>query len=113
MESGVFEQIAEEMERERILGRLTGLSDLEAYRAVGDAIQARKGWKQPTSGREPSNKVQPSQKSGSKRSAQAEELRNRRRAASSPKGTPSAGRKKVDLSKLSDEEIEKMDYTAL
>lgn len=113
MLSGAFDQIADEMARERILGRLTGLSDLEAYKAVGDAIQARNGWKQPTAGKEPSTRDQPSQKSGSKRSASADELRNRRRAAGSPKGTPSAGRKKVDLGNLSDEEIEKLDYTAL
>jgi hypothetical protein len=113
MQSGVFDQIADEMARERILGRLTGLSDLEAYKTVGDAIQARNGWKQPATGKEPSTEVQSSQKSGSKRSAKADELRTRRRAASSPKGTPSPGHQKVDLAKLSDEEIEKLDYSAL
>jgi hypothetical protein len=111
--SGVFDQIMEEMDRERILGRLTGLSDLEAYKTVGDAIQARKGWKQPNAGKETSTKVQPSQKSGSKVSAKTDELRNRRRAASSPKGTPSTGHKKIDLGKLSDEEIENLDVSAL
>jgi hypothetical protein len=113
MESGVFDQIADEMARERILGRLTGMSDLEAYKSVGDAIQARKGWKQPTSGKEPSTKVQLSQKSGSTVSDKTDELRNRRRAAGSPKGKPSAGKPKVNLGKLSDEEIEKLDYSAL
>ena len=113
LQTGVFDQIADEMEREKILGRLTGMSDLEAYKTVGDAIQARNGWKQPTSVKEPSPKVQLSQKSGSKVSAKADELRNRRRAAGTPKGKPSAGHKKIDLGKLSDDEIEKLDISAL
>ena len=33
-----------EAESERTFGRLKGLSDLEAYRQVGDAIQARGGF---------------------------------------------------------------------
>lgn len=44
MASGVYDVITQELERERVLGRLNGLSDLEAYRRVGDAIQARGGF---------------------------------------------------------------------
>lgn len=44
MASGVYDVITQTLERERVLGRLNGLSDLEAYRHVGDAIQARGGF---------------------------------------------------------------------
>lgn len=40
MQNGVYDLVAGEMHRERVLGRLTGLSDLEAYRQVGDAMEA-------------------------------------------------------------------------
>ena len=44
VQSGVFDQIVKEVESERMFGRLSGLSDIEAYRQVGDAIQARGGF---------------------------------------------------------------------
>ena len=42
--NGIYNIISEEVERERVFGRLNGLSDIEAYRQVGDAIQARGGF---------------------------------------------------------------------
>lgn len=44
MQSGIYDQIQAEMESERVFGRLNGMSDIEAYRQVGDAIQARGGF---------------------------------------------------------------------
>lgn len=44
VQSGVFDVIVKEVEREKMFGRLSGLSDIEAYRQVGDAIQARGGF---------------------------------------------------------------------
>lgn len=44
MEVGIYDRIAAEIEQERMFGRLTGLSDLEAYQKVGDAIHARGGF---------------------------------------------------------------------
>ncbi len=44
MASGIYDLISTEIERERMFGRLTGMSDIDAYRAVGDAIQARGGF---------------------------------------------------------------------
>lgn len=38
MQSGVFDLINTEVERERMLGRLNGMSDIEAYRHVGEAM---------------------------------------------------------------------------
>lgn len=44
METGVYDLIHAEMERERMFGRLSGLSDIDAYKQVGDSIQARGGF---------------------------------------------------------------------
>jgi hypothetical protein len=40
MASGHYQLISDEIERERTFGRLAGMSDLEAYRQVGDALSA-------------------------------------------------------------------------
>lgn len=42
--TGIYDQITREIENERVFGRLNGLSDIEAYRQVGDSIQARGGF---------------------------------------------------------------------
>ena len=42
--NGVYDIITAEIQRERVFGRLSGLSDIEAYRQVGDAIHARGGF---------------------------------------------------------------------
>lgn len=42
--SGVYDVIADEMARQRALGRLAGMSDIESYRQVGDEIAARNGF---------------------------------------------------------------------
>ena len=44
VQSGIYDMIHKEIENERLFGRLNGLSDIEAYRQVGDAIQARGGF---------------------------------------------------------------------
>lgn len=44
IQRGVFDIIRAEVERERVFGRLQGVSDFEAYRQVGDSIQARGGF---------------------------------------------------------------------
>lgn len=44
VQSGIYDLIHKELESERMFGRLDGLSDIEAYRQIGDAIQARGGF---------------------------------------------------------------------
>lgn len=38
--AGIYEQITTRVERERMLGKLNGVSDIAAYKQVGDAMQA-------------------------------------------------------------------------
>lgn len=42
--NGVYDMISKTIENERVFGRLQGMSDIEAYRKVGDAIQAQGGF---------------------------------------------------------------------
>lgn len=44
MSNGVYDVISTEVEKERALGRLNGLSDIQAYQKVGDSIEARGGF---------------------------------------------------------------------
>jgi len=115
--AGIYDQIMDVVTNEKSFGRLQGLSDLEAYRTVGDAIQKRGGFKphpnaETTSG---GNTDQGhSQDSGSGAAdKKAAKLRSRKRAASPTKGSASAGKPKLDIMSMSDEEIEKLDVNSL
>lgn len=50
MAAGIYDVIMAEVENERMVGRLKGLSDIHAYKQVGDAIQARGGFDHLTGG---------------------------------------------------------------
>lgn len=78
--SGIYSMITEEVERERVFGRLTGLSDIEAYRQVGDAIQARGGFNHIGNQVRTPVVVQPKPKK-----ADDDKLNEKRRAASATK----------------------------
>jgi hypothetical protein len=107
VERGIYDIIAKEVEQERLFGRLTGMSELEAYRQVGDSIQARGGFNHLVRG-------QGNEGTGQKivepkpRKVDEDKLRQKRRAASPTK--PSAP-KTVDPDfnplALSDEEFMK------
>jgi len=99
--SGVYEQINSVIERKRMLGELNGISDLDAYKQVGDAIQARDGFnKKPDSVPEV---VKPKAKK-----AVDPKVSKRKKAASTTKTTPTS--KKADFNPLSmsDAEFEEM-----
>ena len=113
VQSGVYDLIQEEMERERMFGRLQGLSDIEAYRQVGDAIQARNGFAHLNvnangQGQQtPANTrvVQPKPKK-----VDEEKLKEKRRAASTAKPTGSNPKVTGEFNPLalSDEEFSKL-----
>lgn len=107
--NGIYTMITEEVERERVFGRLNGLSDIEAYRQVGDAIQARGGFNNVGSPAAQTNRtpvvVQPKPNT-----VDESKLNDKRRAASSTKPgivTPAANQDFNPLS-LSDDEFSKI-----
>lgn len=114
MHNGVFEQVTAEVERERAFGRLTGISDIEAYKQVGDALEERNGLStQKSSDTETkrSEKQTVAKKTlSSEKSKEDPKLKEKKRAASSTKSSGSNGKKQADYNPLamSDDEFEKM-----
>jgi len=98
--SGIYEQINKIVESERMMGRLTDISDLDAYKRVGDAIQANDGFTKPNQAG--TSNISSKAKSNPK-------LKNRKKAASATKGS-AASKVKSDYNPLalSDEEFEKI-----
>lgn len=113
MASGVYELISKEMESERMFGRLDGLSDIEAYRKVGDSIQARGGFNhlgtpQGKSAAAAPEVVTPKPK------VDDSALKDKRRAASAtPAAAAAAPSKDFNPLSLSDEEFSKLSAPAL
>lgn len=109
--SGIYELITAEMENERLFGRLNGLSDIEAYRQVGDAIHARGGFNhlaQGSSRDQGKPAVAGTVVPPKPKKADDAKLKEKRRAASSTKPV-AAGSAPTDFNPLalSDEEFSK------
>lgn len=113
MASGIYDLISAEVERGRVLGRLSGLSDIEAYRKVGDEINARGGFnhlfKQETKTTQPPDVIP----AKAKKAKEDDKLNEKRRAASSTKPAAPAAKVPADFNPLamSDEEFSKLDLT--
>lgn len=104
--SGIYDIISKEMERERVLGRLNGLSDIEAYRQVGDAIDAKGGFSHIGNRAKTPTRAKPSPKS---KKADDAARRSKKRAVSPPKRTsPAAKDSDFNPLSMSDEEFEKV-----
>ena len=100
MGSGVYDQIMTVVESERLLGRLPEMSDLMAYKTVGDALQAQGALKALGA-----DVPKPQRKA-----SQDPALKARKKAASPTKRSPASQPKPSDFNPLalSDEEFEKM-----
>ena len=105
--NGMYAQISEVVEHQKMLGNLAGLSDIQAYKQVGDAMQANGKF---------NNVAQATQKITPAATQPIEnkpvsnpKLRDRKRAASSTKSAPSSS-KVADFNPLavSDDEFEKL-----
>lgn len=107
VQRGIYDQIKNEVDRQRMLGGLSGLNDITAYKVVGDQIQERKGFSsQSANGKAGSSSpviVTPKPK------VDDIELKNKKRAVSSNKPA-SSGNVVKDFNPLamSDEEFSKM-----
>ena len=98
--SGVYQTITTEVEKLRMLGKLEGLSDIDAYKAVGDALYAPKPNSQGgntinTSTSKATNKEDP-------------RLVEKRKAASTTKSVASNVKPDFNPLAMSDEEFEKI-----
>lgn len=112
VQSGIYDMIVAEVERERMFGRLSGMTDIEAYRQVGDAIQARGGFDHLSAGASTQGQQTPKAMVVTPKPRQGDDsrLKDKRRAAapSKPavKGSPSP--KDFDPLAMSDEEFQKL-----
>jgi hypothetical protein len=102
MASGVYETVSNAVERERMFGRLEGLSDLEAYRQVGEQLE--KSGALNTNAPAKTTKVVTKTKAANTNP----NLKSKKRAASSVKASKSKpANTEVNALGLSDEEFEK------
>jgi hypothetical protein len=110
MAKGYFDQIAAKVAYERSLGRLAGLSDLEAYKTVGDAMEAQ-GQFAPA-GRTTTPNVESGQGPSQDSKGSGDGIDRRKKAASPTTGKPAKGASepKNFLSDFTDEEIEAMGH---
>ena len=106
MESGIYDIIQGELENERTFGRLQGLSDIEAYRYVGDRIQANGGFSHLAKGQQ--NQPKQNVVSAKPMQVQDDRLKDKKRAAapSKPAVTTQVAKDFNPLA-LSDEEFAK------
>jgi hypothetical protein len=106
MASGVYDLISTELEQERMFGRVSGMSDVQAYKHVGDMIDARGGFAHLFSPGQSSQVPAPVIPDPIKA---ADELarKDKKRAASSPKAALTSVAKEYNPLAMSDEEFEK------
>lgn len=108
--SGVYDLISSEIERERMFGRLNGLSDLDAYKHVGDALDAKGAFANLQGGAKEEAK-QPVKRKVAKPKATVEDrkVKDKRRAASPTRSSAeSNGQPDYNPLALSDDEFEKL-----
>lgn len=105
MANGIYDRVMSEVEIQRTLGKLKGLSDIEAYQMVGSQLHAKGAFN--------TAKVTPPVTDSAKPtnpSADESKLKSRKLAASPTKSSPGKKTAQVDFNPLtaSDEEIMKM-----
>ena len=105
MANGIYAQIDSMIQKQRMLGQLGGLSDIEAYRQIGDQIYASGGF----ANKAPEPTPQP--KSTPKAKKQTDpKVASRKKAAAPTKSAPTKSAIPDDFNplSLSDEEFEKL-----
>jgi hypothetical protein len=112
MDAGLYDQIANKVATERTFGRLQGMSDLDAYKKVGDAMHENGEFIEPNApAPEPAGNTP--QGGGHPSGSDPAEIKRRKRAASPTKGTAGTGKSIPDFSKMTDEQIEQFDVNTL
>lgn len=111
VQQGYFDVVMDEVERLRVVGGLIdGLSDFDAYRKVGDDLNAKGVFSQPKTA-EPTQAIKPepapvlAPPPAAKQAQTKESLQAQRRAASTPRPAAKPAAQEVDYSKMSDDEL--------
>lgn len=111
MASGIYERVSSEVEKQRALGRLNGLSDIEAYKQIGDQLH-KQGKFNDLANTGQDQQEQPAVKkvvSRKKPKTSDPAVKQKKRAASSTRSKPAGNQQAADFNPLSmsDEEFEK------
>jgi len=108
MSSGIYEKINKVMESEKMLGKLAGKSDIEAYREIGDRL-FKAGAFNETPKKEESNEKPAKKKKIIEKAKNKDDLSQRKKAASVTKQKSSKAKTEEDFNplSLSDEDFEK------
>ena len=110
MATGIYDLIQGELEKERLLGRLNGMSSLDAYRAVGDRMEAEGKFNHlvPNQAAQPAPRK--SDQERAKKDQEEQRRKSKKRAAASTRKAPSQSKPSMDFNPLdmSDEEYEKL-----
>lgn len=88
MATGVYDVINTQIEKDRMLGRLSGLSDIEAYQKVGDALAAQGGFDHLFKQEEGQRTTPVTENRSPEPEAKANKRREKRKAASPTKAKP-------------------------
>lgn len=111
MEAGIYDMIMDRLESDRIFNKHVGLSDLDAYKAVGDAMYEEGAFNKVPNAQATSTSSNTDQGHSQDSQGSRDAVNARKRAASPPKGTAGKVQKKTpDFSKMSDKEIEEYDW---
>jgi hypothetical protein len=115
---GAYDQIMERVASERLTGSHQGLSDLEAYKVVGDRMLeagefANSTPSQPSQPSKPARTSAQDTRPAKARNAAKEQVKDRKRAASPTKGNSSGNRAKPNLATMSDDDIANLDWRNL
>ena len=105
VQNGIFDQIMTVVEKERLLGKLNNVSDIEAYKLVGDYLQSQNAFAQPAGQPKSTSSVTPKTKSTSS----DPKVVSKKKAASGTKKAPGS-KVEQDFNPLSmsDEDFEKI-----
>jgi hypothetical protein len=100
MASGIYDVISTEIEKERMFGRLDNISDIEAYKQVGDSISARGGFAHLFKNDEgQQDQGEATEKTAAKKQAE-KKRRDKRRAASPSKPAAPTSKDTQDFNPL-------------
>jgi len=110
VKSGIYDVIKAEVDRERALGRLLSVPDIEAYRQVGDAINARGGFAHLSAKGQQTTHTQQQVVVPAPKKVDDQKLNDKRRAAAPAKPAATASKPAPDFNPLalSDEEFQKL-----
>lgn len=106
VEKGIYKKVMDGVASERAMGRLVGLSDLDAYKQVGDTMQAAGAFGEPETKQPNAN----DQSTAKKAPKEDPKLMSKKKAAGVPRAKPSTQKsipKDFNPLDLSDEEFDK------